>query len=200
VDIVGRFFANAAFLERASVRAFRNLRDELARYEAPAFLRIRSDQAAADEQVHTRLTTALARKYGAEPPTVRLGRVSHARPLEDVLDENAREGCVRETLGAAVAWVQSRTARDPAVRRAYAVIARDEIRHAELAWQIASWGRSKLDSRHTAVVRDIYRRELATLRRSAARSVPGRLCLIAGIPTSKAAVAIIDAMDRALFA
>ena len=59
-----------------------------------------------------------------------------------VRGENAREGCVRETFGALIAMHQAERAGDPIIRRAMRRIAEEETRHAELAWEVASWSAS----------------------------------------------------------
>jgi hypothetical protein len=60
--------------------------------------------------------TGLARSAGADVEAPRKKR-AHIRAFEAVAIENAVEGCVHETFGAAVALVQAETARDR-VRRA----------------------------------------------------------------------------------
>ena len=54
--------------------------------------------------------------------------------LETLLD-----GCVEETVAAAVAVEAARTEQQPAVRRVLQVIARDEQRHSELAFRTLAW-------------------------------------------------------------
>src|SRR6185503_14191984 len=49
------------------------------------------------------------------------------------------EGCVGETLAAALASERSERASDPFLRRALAKIAEDETRHAALAWRTVAW-------------------------------------------------------------
>jgi hypothetical protein len=73
---------------------------------------------------------------GASVPSPRV-RHTRARSLDAVACENAVEGCVHETFGAAVAVMQSERAREPSCRDAMKRIAADEIRHAELAWAVA---------------------------------------------------------------
>jgi hypothetical protein len=58
--------------------------------------------------------------------------------------DNAVEGCVRETFGALLATYQAATAKDPVIRAAMKQIARDETRHAALAWKVASWLNGRL--------------------------------------------------------
>jgi hypothetical protein len=66
------------------------------------------------------------------------------RTLADVAVENAVEGCVRETYGALLAFVEALSSPDPSLRRAMRSIAEDECRHAELAWSVHAWALPRL--------------------------------------------------------
>jgi hypothetical protein len=156
---IGRYWARMAHLEAASVPAFARLGRELVAHGAPAALRRAAERARRDEVRHARLTARLARAHGVAPPAVALA-AQEPRSLEAMARENAVEGCVRETFGALVAAWQARAAADPGVRRAMAKIARDERRHAELAWAVDRWAARRLGA--TA------RRRVAAARREAA--------------------------------
>jgi hypothetical protein len=153
----GRWLAQAAALEAASVPAFRRLARELVAHGAPARL-VRAARAAAAEEVrHTFLMTRAARARGATPRFARVAPMG-VRPLLAVAVENAREGCVRETLGALTAVHQAARAGDPSLRAGFREIARDESRHARLAWEVDAWARSVLPGRAVRLV-DAARRE-----------------------------------------
>lgn len=137
-DRAGAWLAQAAWLEAASIFAFVELARELEDRGAPAALARAALAAANDEIRHTQLMGALARRYGAAVPEP-VVRPMAARSLEAMAIENAVEGCVRETWGALSAMWQARTAADPVARQVFAVIARDEVRHAQLAWSIEAW-------------------------------------------------------------
>lgn len=149
VDCPGRartvagFFADACHLEAASVPAFGELASELALHGAPRHLVDACLRARADEIRHARTTAALARRFGARPRPPQV-RPRPPRSLYAVALDNATEGCVRETFGAAVAHVQARRSQVPAVRRAMGPIAADETRHATLSWAIDAWARTRL--------------------------------------------------------
>jgi hypothetical protein len=189
---IGHFFARMAELEAASIGAFRSLAAELAVHGAPPELSRAARLAARDEARHTRLTRALAVRYGAEPPR----RLSSRKPplpprsLETVAAENAVEGCVRETFGALVAHIQAERAEDPAVRSAMREIARDETRHAALAWAMARWAEARLDEQARARVAKKRRREARRLARSTRSAVPPSLTRAAGVPTTAEARAL----------
>jgi hypothetical protein len=142
-DALGALFAHAAWLEAASVPAFLRLAEELKAHGAPEALVKAARRCAGDEVRHTRQMQALAHRHGATMPEVELPPFE-PRSLEAMLLENAVEGCVRETFGAFVAGWQGRTANDPQVRGTLRAIARDEVRHAELAWAVDAWAREHL--------------------------------------------------------
>ena len=160
--VAGAWLAEAAWLEAASIHAFLHLARELTSHGAPGWLVKCALGAARDEVRHTAMMTRLATRYGAVPAAAQVS-LPGPRSLEALAIENAAEGCVRETWGAVLALWQSRHARDPEVRAAFALIARDEIRHAGLAWEVDRWVRPQLDEAARARVdaaRDAAAREL----------------------------------------
>jgi hypothetical protein len=158
----GEVLARAAILEASSVDAFRALADELRERGAPTALIRDAERSARDEVRHARSMAALASAYGREArrPSPATRRV---RPLVDLAIENAVEGCVRETYGAALAHWQAAQAHDPRVRAVMRGIARDESRHAELGWRIHRWACSKLSA--------VDRRRVTRARLAAARDL-----------------------------
>jgi hypothetical protein len=59
--------------------------------------------------------------------------------LGDVVELVIAEGCFGETVAALEAREAADAAADPVIRAAYTQIARDEQRHAELAFQFIRW-------------------------------------------------------------
>lgn len=59
--------------------------------------------------------------------------------LAEIAALTAEEGCVGETLGAALAAEQLAVATDPATLAILRKIAVDESRHTELAWRFVTW-------------------------------------------------------------
>ena len=164
---VGRWLAEAAELEAASVPAFQRLARELEAHGAPARLVRAARRAARDEVRHWRLMSGAARAHGARPTVASLKPLP-VRPLREVAAENAAEGCVRETFGAATAEYQARHARDPLLRALMATIAVDEARHGLLAWEVDHWARAALGdgaaralSAHRRAVADEIARDTA---------------------------------------
>jgi hypothetical protein len=196
---LAEFFAEAAYLEEASVAAFRVLRGELRALRAPATLVRRADRAARDEVRHTRVMTRLARLAGVEPARARVDRRPR-RPLLPVAIENAVEGCVRETFGALVASYQAERARDPRIARAMRAVARDETRHAELAWAVDRWSQGRLPAQARREVREAMSAAFVELEADLARGreTPPELRLAAGLPSAAAAHALARGLRRAL--
>jgi hypothetical protein len=135
---LGATFARAAWLEAASIHAFRRLARELRAHGAPSDLVSAARACARDEARHARTMARLARTHGAAIDRVRVDDVG-VRDLEAIARENAVEGCVGETYGALLAVWQGEHARDAGVRDAMREIAPDELRHAALAWAVATW-------------------------------------------------------------
>jgi hypothetical protein len=195
--LLGGLLSQMASLEAASVPAFRILARELAAHGAPQALRSAAERAALDETRHTRMMSKLAKSYGGCAATVRL-RSRKVRPLSRVIVENCVEGCVRETYGALVATWQARQAQDPRIRRTMRAIARDEVRHAALAFRVAAWADRRLDARQKARVEIARRRAFADLRRELSREVPAELVATAGLPSSVQALRLLEEMARVL--
>jgi hypothetical protein len=152
---LGAYFASASYLEAVSVHAFARLRFELAAHGAPDELLALVTRAEADEVRHASMTRDLAHRFGAEPE-IPTPVSSEARDLFTIALENAVEGCVRETYGAAVACFRAMRAEEASVRAAMESIARDECEHADLAHRIGAWALPRLsheerEAIHTAM-------------------------------------------------
>ena len=141
----GAFFAELAYLEKAAVTAFVYLAMELEHYGAPDELIQLAKQGVKEELEHVELMKMLAKIYGAEPQKVAV-EPFRLRPLVEIAEENAREGCIRETFGALLAMWQARHAEEEAVRRVMERISYEESLHGALSWKIDEWIQSKLTS------------------------------------------------------
>jgi hypothetical protein len=140
---LGALLARAAELEAASIPAFTRLAAELGHHGAPAELVSGARAALRDEVRHWKQTRALALAHGGRPRPRKVGLLP-VRPLSEMAVENAVEGCVRETYGAAVALWQSQRATDAGVHRLMAAVAPDELEHADLAWRIDAWAGDRI--------------------------------------------------------
>lgn len=194
-----RYLADAARLEAASVHAFRHIARELELHQAPRRLVRAARRAAADEVRHARVTATLARRFGArslERPRV---AAPAARELETMLLDNAAEGCVRETYGAAMGIWQSERARDPIVKNAMRRIAMDELRHAALSWEIAAWAEPRLCPDARARVRDARRAAVEQLRQELAQQPHPSLVSALGVPSVPAALQLHRELERSVW-
>ena len=192
---LGAHFARMAHLEAASVPAFRRLRAELRAHGAPRRLLDGCTRAARDEVRHARAAARLARRFGAETPRVVLQSAA-PRPLMTIAVENAREGCVRESFGALLLTWQARAAADPGVRELLAGLAEDETRHAELAWAVDAWLRTRLPASERARLRQVRRDELAQLAVQVDAAVDAELRDRAGLPPPPVARALHRAFAK----
>jgi hypothetical protein len=128
--------------EHASVAAFARFTLLLLSVGAPPDLIAESQRASLDEIRHARACFALARRYGkidVGPTPLLVADSIGALSLAEIVALTVAEGCVGETLGALMAAEQLELATDPDVKRILRRIARDEARHAELAWRFLAW-------------------------------------------------------------
>ena len=107
---------------------------------------------------------------------------------------------MRETFGAMTAVFQSRRVPDRALRAAMASIARDESRHARLAWEIDAWARTVLHSRDMHLVDEARRAAGVALVAELARTrTPAAVVKELGLPTDAAARRVALRAQRALW-
>ena len=165
-DPVARHLARAAHDEAASVLAFIALAQELSAHDAPPQLLARLDSAAHDETRHAHVLSQLALAHGAQPAHAASVEMP-VRSLVEIAIENAQQGCVNELWCAIEALVQMRTATDPTIRAAMRGIASDELRHAQLAWDLDDWLCTRLDADAIA--------EVASARALAVRALMHRI-------------------------
>ena len=168
---LGRAFAEIAELEWTSVTAFERLARALAHHGAPEELVSRAARFAHDERRHTSLITELAHAHGGTPDLRAPSGHETTPSLRSLAEENAAEGCVRETLGALVAQVQALRSSSASVREVFGAVAEDEARHAELSWDLHAWFLESLSSDDRAHVEASLARAFASL----AQTEPPRL-------------------------
>ncbi|MEM9190389.1 MAG: hypothetical protein AAGF12_14485 [Myxococcota bacterium] len=133
----------------------------------------------------------LARRLGGIPNAPEV----EARPLRSLFEialDNACEGCVRETYGALTGHVQALRAVDPEIRRAMAMVAEDETRHAELSWEIHQWILPQLSEGERAEIAAAHRGAVAALRREVVGPVDPTIGRVAGLPTPNQASIMVD--------
>ena len=196
--LVGTHLGRAAELEAASVLSFLTLKAELEAHGAPRRLVRRAIAAARDEVRHARTMTALALRFGDSPQPRRI-RVEPVRSLEAMARENLREGCVTETWGALVGRHQAGSARLLAVRRAFAGIARDELRHAAFSWDLQSWFDARLSQAERRGIRDDARARLTALRASLDAAEHAEVQSELGLPAPPVARSLFGILEQRLW-
>ena len=138
-------WARLGQLEPASIAAFARFNLQLLSLGAPSRLVEACNRALTDETAHARSCFALASAYGGT--AVGPARLDTERCFEDtsliaIAKLVLREGCLGETVAALEATAAAESASDPAVKRALECVARDELDHAELAFQFLRWALS----------------------------------------------------------
>jgi hypothetical protein len=196
---LGAFVAEMERLEAASVVAFARMARELRALGAPEALVVECERASDDEIRHAVTIARLARRFGGEAlaPSI---EDAPLRSLEALALDNAREGCIRETFGALVATHQVHAARDPEIAAAMRDIARDETRHAQLSWALASWARPLLSPETRALVDAEMAKSLDELRRDLHTPACESAIALAGFPPASVAVAMLDRLAPELVA
>lgn len=162
-------FSELALMEHASVAAFARFALELCALGAPSDLLLDASLAMADETRHAELAFALASAYAGRdlgPSPLPLDGALELPTLESVLRNVLLEGCIGETTAAAEAQELAARAQDPVLRGVFALIARDEARHAALAYRFVSWALTRDRELVQRVVRSVLEPELARKRAS----------------------------------
>lgn len=194
---VARWLAEAAHLEAASVASFERLAEELSRFGAPASLIDAARLARDDEVRHATMMGELARRHGVEPAAPVVAPFA-TRELEAFAIENAVEGCVYETFGAVVGLAQAERAADGALRRAMRIVARDEVRHGQLAWEIDAWVRTQLDAAAELRVRAAREEAASALLASGPPALDRATARALGVPTGDAHQRLAETFVAAL--
>ncbi len=129
-------------MEHASIAAFARFTLHLLAVGAPPDLVSLSQQAIGDETEHARLAFSLASAYAGEavgPGALAIDGSLDGFDVIELVGTLLREGCIGETVAAIEARDALDGVRDAAVRGVLETIARDELRHAELAWRTLGW-------------------------------------------------------------
>jgi hypothetical protein len=158
---LARHWTRMGQMEHASIAAFARFSMQLLSLGAPPALVEACTRALADETAHTRLCFELASAYAGRaigPGRLAIDGSLAVTSLIDVVQLVIAEGCLGETVAAFEAREAAEAAADPVIRAAYTRIARDEQRHAELAFQFIRWALE----RDRASVRDCIQAALHT--------------------------------------
>jgi hypothetical protein len=141
-DLIHRGWLEQALMEHASVAAFARLSLQLLALGAPAELCSQAASAMQDEIEHARACFGLAGRFcdtDVGPGPLDLAGALEATDLTAVVLGTIAEGCIGETVAAIEAAEALAHCEDEAALPTLARIARDETRHAVLAWQLVAW-------------------------------------------------------------
>jgi hypothetical protein len=75
-------------------------------------------------------------------------------------------------------------------------IAADEIRHAELAWEVAAWAEPRLSPAGRRQVSAARARAMADLREEVSRPMPVPLADLAGLPSAESAALLVKNLAK----
>lgn len=153
-------WARVALAEHASVGSFARVALELLHLGAPAALLAEVQAAGADEVRHARLAFGLASRFAGTtlgPGPLPLTDLRLTGDLAAFAAATVREGCIAETLSALMVGEAAEHSDDAEERAVLAVLARDEAKHAQLAWQIVRWALDTGGSSVRAAVSEAFR-------------------------------------------
>lgn len=134
----------AAQHEHASIASFSKFVLELLAVGAPPSLLVSAHRAGLDEVEHARMSFRVAslsagRALGPGPLPISARAISEGLSLERSAVAAALDGCINETIAALEAAAAAAATKHEALVIVLEEIARDEQRHAELAWEYVAW-------------------------------------------------------------
>lgn len=155
-------YSKDALTEHASVASFARFVLECLAVGAPADIVLEAQHALADEIAHATSSFALASAYGG----VELGpsaldvssAISQRVTSAECVRRTFREGCIAETVSAALIHVAADVASEAVVKSVLGRTAEDERRHAVLAWRLVSWAVALEGEPLRAVIREEIQR------------------------------------------
>ena len=159
-DDLGGYFARFAQEEVTAVFAFQEMLQNLKSFGAPQKLLDDCERAICDEKRHTIMMSNMAKHHGCESVTVDIP-AQKLVSLFEFAKHNAIAGCIGETWSALAIEYRSKHTKQYA--KLFRAIAKDEIFHAQLSWDIHQWLRTKLSEKEQVIIENFMIRELNTL-------------------------------------
>lgn len=170
-------YSKDALTEHASVASFSRFVLECLAVGAPADIVLEAQQALADEIGHARASFALASAYAGVdlgPSALDVSNaISERVTLTECVRRTFREGCIAETVSAALIHGAADVASDPVVKSVLSRTAEDERRHAVLAWRFVSWAVARGDEPLRALIREEIQRAHEHIGFGALTDLPG---------------------------
>jgi hypothetical protein len=147
-------FARQAQEEALSVFSFAELYNALQRLQAPPTLLDRCLEALIDEQNHTKLAITLCIKHGGSTPCITVPK-SSTPDLFTITMHNALVGCIQESWAALIEQYQAEHTKFH--NHIQNRIAKDETKHAQLAWDVHEFLIKKLPLQEQVTVTETMR-------------------------------------------
>jgi len=151
------YWAKVAMMEHASVASFSRFSLELMSVGAPTELLALAHQAALDEVRHTQISLSIANQFnstsftpGSFPISSKVVDFEFGN-MEKIATAAALEGCIEETLAAAIVFHQAEYMGDSNQKVSLRSVALDEANHAAFAWRAVQWMASTSPEVHAAV-------------------------------------------------
>ncbi|MCO4747826.1 MAG: hypothetical protein KC912_23725 [Proteobacteria bacterium] len=161
VDALGALLSRMAHEEHAAAQAFTQLAGQLRRWGAPEACVARCESAAQDERAHARIVVDMLAERGLD--VVLVDQAPVYTGLLEAARNNVIEGCANETASALFAQVLAIRAPSVALRTGFARIARDEMRHAELSWDLHRWFVGQVGELEAAALEGLLRAAVADI-------------------------------------
>lgn len=199
---IGREWLESALLEHASIASFARFTLQLLEFGAPAELVEASGQAMLEEAGHARICFAIAGQYLDEPVGPTALSLAGALPSTSLLELcrlTLLEGCIGESVAAAIASELSSRARDSVLRDVLNGIAGEELSHAALAFRFLHWAVPRLSAEDHARLVAHFRRAVKDLvqgtrqRVFADTGVHGELLLEHGVMSESIRAEVVEA-------
>lgn len=140
-----KYWSKVAMMEHASVASFSRFSLDLMSIGAPVDLLTGAHQAALDEVRHTQISLDIANQLGSANFTPGSFPISTEAAdfafgnVEKIAAAAALEGCIEETLAAAVVLAQAEAMQTPDHKVLIRSVGFDEANHAVFAWKAVQW-------------------------------------------------------------
>lgn len=154
------YWLQNAQAEHASIASFARFAMTLLAVGAPVDLMVSTHRAIADETNHARTCFGFATAYGGVafgPGELAMtDAIPESLELATIAASCAAEGCVAETVSAAIMRDAAEHATDPDVRRQMSRMADEEVAHSILAWSFVRWALAQGDQRVRSSVATVF--------------------------------------------
>ncbi len=156
-DDIGGYFARAAQEEMTAVFAFQEMLENLKSFDAPQQLLDDCERAICDERRHMIMMSNMAKRHGCSSAIITLPKQKSVS-LFELAKHNAIAGCIEETWAALIAIHQSKHTKH--YSKLFDIIAKDEVFHAQLSWDIHEWLMTRLSKKEQQKITEIMKQHI----------------------------------------